>query len=393
MTRASAVAAILIALLLAPMVAESQLPRGRAKYPNSMSTRQIREYVQSATFARTVTVDSSGVGDFATIKAACDYVAGQSGRSEATQWTILVYPGKAGASLSYADMVNYQEDPFTVPSFTSVQGVPSGHNTPVGWTGSPIIQFTGTTGAMLTLNAGSSLTNLAVVYLATPASAVNVVRVATDALAVLTNVSVTVLSTGDTAAAVGIKNDGALYAYETSVSLSGLLASGSRAVWNASATAGGGASIYGGRMIGESPCAGLLVSDGAGSGGLKLYDVRIDSGCTNDIVNSSSTVRMIGTPYLTASGAVSGTLTHGGSTLPTTCAASDVYLDKTTFRVCACTATNTWKCAQTKIVSATAPYACASGVAGDQYYDTTTPTPCWCNGSAWQPVADGGNCS
>lgn len=60
-------------------------------------------------WTRTLIVDQGGLGDYTTIKDACDFVTTQSPMST-LQWTILVMPGV------------YAELPFTIPAYTLVRG-------------------------------------------------------------------------------------------------------------------------------------------------------------------------------------------------------------------------------------------------------------------------------
>lgn len=390
MTRIRAVSALLLALLFSSMAADAQLPRGKAKYPNSMSTRQIAQYLQSAQFARMVTVDSGGSGDYTSIAAALAHVAAQTGRSQFNRWMVMVYPGVTSAS----GLGQYDEAVLSVPSYTTLTGVvaPWGNGGTV--MGVPVVHPTGTSGSLVTVGQNASLQNLMihVTGLTGATVAVEVLGVSGNAVN-FTNVSINASSSlADHQLDLLKVSTGSFVGHNVHLSRSGANTA-TRGVVSAAGNAG--ITLYGGRI--DAGSGSLAAVENLDDTAVSLFGTRLGVSTAQLKRSSTGTIVTQGVSYTTSSGVIDNNPVMGAyaATLPATCSPGAGFVDSTAVapRVCACTATDTWRCAQTKITSATAPYACAAGVAGDEYYDTTTPTPCWCNGSAWQPVADGGNCS
>lgn len=95
-----------------------------------------------ASYTRTITVDSGGLGDYTSVKAAVDFAATQT-RSITEQWLVLVYPG------------TYQEAPLTVPEYVHVQGVGGmGAINDINFSGAPILYPSATSGTFITLAGG-----------------------------------------------------------------------------------------------------------------------------------------------------------------------------------------------------------------------------------------------
>lgn len=101
-------------------------------------------------WTKTVVVDKGGLGDYTTIKDACDYVATQS-PSTSNRWQILVMNGK------------YLESPFTVPTFTTVNGF-----IPTTWGNFESVEInmttTFTSGTGIDMTGTSNLANLTVIW-------------------------------------------------------------------------------------------------------------------------------------------------------------------------------------------------------------------------------------
>src|SRR4030081_2568775 len=94
----------LLLLLCLATICQAQMPRSKRDINN---TSDIREFLRSARFTRTVTVDAGGRGDFRTLAAASSYVAAQSPTAE-KPWTIVVYGGPDN------------QDGVVIPSFVTV---------------------------------------------------------------------------------------------------------------------------------------------------------------------------------------------------------------------------------------------------------------------------------
>lgn len=149
----SSVPIALLFLALASTAAPAQIPRPRTTPYNSKLTSK---FLETARFTRTVTVDSGGAGDFASVKAACDFVAAQPGRSSINRWLIKVYPGTAAPS----GLAAYDEEPFTVPSWSTLAGEADGWNNGAINAGIPRIRVRGAAGQLVTLEAGAATVNV-----------------------------------------------------------------------------------------------------------------------------------------------------------------------------------------------------------------------------------------
>lgn len=339
----SALTVLLVLYVLCVLPAEGQLPRAT---PRPYNTDQISQWLSTARFSRTVTVDASGTGDFSTLPAALTYVAAQM-PNWTTPWIVIVYPGPGGSTNPNIGAPNYSATSLSIPDYTSVQGFAMSHNTPVAWTGTPVVQLTATSGTLVKLGSGSTISNLQLFWFATPTGAVKVLRHTGQYPAIVTNVAIQAVAGSDAFPVDGIVEDaGALYLYGSSVVLDGN-PSGTALVNNTNVT-GLGLSVYGGRFAGSSGCAALAKNTSA-NGSLKIWDARLDPGCTNDLVRASTGPIEIygGTHY----GPASGVITHGnvhvpvGTSLPATCSVGTLFArTNTPAAVCACVAANTWKC-------------------------------------------------
>jgi hypothetical protein len=336
------VLAVLAVLDLGVPAAEAQIPRSS---PRLYNTYQISQWLSSARFSRTVTVDGGGNGDFSSLPAALSYVAAQN-PNWTTPWIVIVYPGPGGSMNPNLAAPNYTATSLTIPDYTSVQGFAVSHNSPVAWTGSPVLQLTATSGALVTLGSGSTISNLQLFWFATPTGAIKILRHTGVYPGVATNVAIQAVAGSDAFPVDGIVEDaGELFLYNSSVVLEGN-PSGTPLVNNNNVTASG-LSVYGGRFAGSGGCA--VLAKNTANGSLRIWDARLDSGCTNDLVQASTGPIAIygGTSY----GPASGVITHGnvhapfGTSPPATCSAGALFVRTNTPAVCACVSVNTWKCA------------------------------------------------
>jgi len=357
---------LVLAVLLVPFFA---CP-GEAQYPkptrNPISSYDIARHLISARFTRVVVVDSSGGGDYKKISEALAYVAtkNSSERNWTSRWTVLVYPGQRGSTDPDAYAYNYSETSLTIPAYTEIMGFGTGHSDPLAWMGgTPVIELRATSGTLVKLGGGSSLTNLHFFWAQTPTAAVKAIDHTTvpdndpknnnvSWHGELTNVSFNLVSLNSTLQVDGItESSGALFVYGGGVMIVGSPAG--RTVVNAGTVAGLGIVLYGGRYAGSSGCAALMVNTAAG--GLKLFaGVRLDPGCTNDLLKTGTGPIEVqgGISY----GLASGTITHGivhvpfGTTNPAACSPGTVFVNTTTGteKICACTAVNTWLCSALK---------------------------------------------
>lgn len=345
---------------------------GEAQYPKPtrkpVSSYDIARHLTSARFTRVVVVDSSGGGDYKKLSDALAFVAtkNSSERNWTSRWTVLLYPGQRGSTDPNAFGYNYSETSLTIPAYTEVMGFGTGHSDTIGWMGgTPVIELRATSGTLVKLGGGSSLTNLQFFWAQTPTAAVKAIDHTTvpdndpanhnvSWFGELTNVSFSLLAQGGGSFPVdGItESSGGMVVHGGGVVITG--STTGRAVVNAGTVAGLGISLYGGRYAGSSAgCAALMANTAAGS--LNLFaGVRIDTGCTNDFVRTGTGPIEIqaGISYARAS----GTITHGivhvpfGTTNPAACSPGTVFVNTTTGteKICACTAVNTWLCSALK---------------------------------------------
>ncbi|HYU35769.1 MAG TPA: hypothetical protein VEW48_26730 [Thermoanaerobaculia bacterium] len=100
----SAVSVLAVLVLLGVLPAEAQIPRGQS----IITTYDIRAWLATGRFSRSVVVDREGHGDFRTVAAAIAYVTSKS-PDELHPWLVIVYGG------------NHEGDPpWSLPSWTSV---------------------------------------------------------------------------------------------------------------------------------------------------------------------------------------------------------------------------------------------------------------------------------
>ena len=340
---------------------------GEAQYPRPphrpISSYDIARHLTTTRFTRIVVVDSSGGGDYKKLSDALAYIAAKdsSQRNWTSRWTVLVYPGQQGSTAPAAVGFNYTETTLTIPAYTEVLGFPTGRNDPISWTGgTPVIELRATSGTLIKLGGGSALTNLQFFWMQTPTAAVTALDHTTvpdndpvnhnvSSLGELTNVSFNLLGINASFPVDGItESSGGLLVHDGGVLISGSTAG--RTVVNAGSNAYQGLSLYGGRYAGAGGCAALIAN--AGASALKLFaGVRIDAGCANDLVRTGAGAIEVhgGITY----GPASGTITHGtvhlpfGTSNPATCSPGAAFVNTTSGaeKICACTATNTWRCA------------------------------------------------
>ncbi|HWM95237.1 MAG TPA: hypothetical protein VN493_31070 [Thermoanaerobaculia bacterium] len=344
-----------VLLVLSP--AAAQYPRP-LRHP--FSSYDLAAHLTSARFTRVVVVDSSGGGDYKKISDALAYVATKksSERNWTTRWTVVVYPGQRGSTDPNVYGYNYSETSLTIPAYTEVMGFATGQSDPIAWMGgTPVIELRATSGTLVKLGGGSSLTNLHFFWAQPPTAAVKGIDHTTvpdndpannnvSWLGQLTNVSFSLVAQNASFPVDGFtESSGGLVVHGGGVMLIGSVAG--RAVVNAGDA---GMSLYGGRYGGSSGCAALMANTAAG--GLRLFaGVRMDADCANDLVRTGAGAIEVqgGVDYRSAS----GTIAHGtahvpyGTALPSACSVGAAFLNTTSGaeKLCACTTANTWRCA------------------------------------------------
>lgn len=371
-----AVAAIL-ALFLLPVAAQAQPRPPAGKYPRSMSTREIRDFIQNAQLPFTLTVCNSSVygGDYKTLGAALAAVPTRfPTRGVNQRVTVLVYA--CDTTDGSTSGVHYEEATLSVPTWTTVQGISAPWHNGNDQTGRAVIQMTGTTGDLVTLGQGASLMNLYIKAKTGQAAtgAVNLVKITSSSTSGLTNIQVVIPSTF-----IGFE----VHAYDVTGSIAGIHLGASSSTANVTGlyfSGSGAGTLYGG-VVSSAAGTGLV---NAGSGTVRLFGTRFSSATAlTDIVGTSGTTEIFGVDYLTESGTVTGKPVRTDSLVlsqATTVSAPAAGVIKigTGLRF---------------TTSASAPYTCDATATGDIYFDTTTPSPCWCSGSAWTPFVIAANCS
>lgn len=306
---------------------------------------------------RTVTVGLTG--KFTTIGAAITYVATQT-RAAGTRWLIDVAPGAAAAGTD--GLSAYVESGVAVPSFTTVQcshrGRPGGATFPGPATS---ISLTGTSGDLVTCGNDCAIQGCAFYYAATPTAGIRIIALKGGGAAYLGDVQVQVKGTvadTNTIDVIALDTGTSGYLFNIIAQRFGL-GSLTRTVVSTSSS---GLSLYGGRF---SPANASQVNlmETTGSGKLKLWWTRTDPGATFDLAGTGGSIETYYSTYETSTGTVDDELIH----------ANVVGMRP----------------------QAAAPYACTAARSGRKYFDSTTPTECFCNGTTttWTPYVALGDCS
>jgi hypothetical protein len=287
--------AFLLLLIITATAAVPQMPRDRRAASGNLY--DIRRTLAKAQFSRLVTVDSGGMGDFKTLSAALNYVAGQEGRTGTNRWLVKVYPGTPISG----GISQYEDQTLTCPTWTTVQGEIGGWTNGSVLGGVPSIRLTGSIGTLVSLGQGCVLVNLDFISNTPTNGAVKFLSV-TGSPALLTNVSVRVtpsVTDANDIDLVSLENGGSLSATSLQVQRGdgntktrGLVANG-----NASAT------LYLGRL--RSGLGSPALIENAGTGQITLNGTRLEGGATFDLKRSGSgAIVTQGVAYTFSSGVI-----------------------------------------------------------------------------------------
>lgn len=326
-------------------ICDPQPPRlrkadGTLKRP---SDREIRALVMSGTVTTLRTVCYRQC-DFITISEALAYVATQE-RSLYRHWTVRVMGGDV--PLGSANSI-YSEVTLSVPSWTTIEGVPS-TSTPGGSalydTPAPLVNLTGTTGTLLTFGEGSGCHG-----------------VKFSAEATLTGNTVMAKSTGnepviiESCAFWGFSETGA-FTYDI------FMADASQTyLLNSTTWRGGGASSTVRNFVNNSGTTNIILGrhvPNPGQGQVKLIEVlggslslnwtRLVTGATTALTVTGGTATNRFSAIPNYSGTVTTDLLYApnGGSLPATCSVGQTFVNTTgaAEKWCSCTATNIWRCA------------------------------------------------
>jgi hypothetical protein len=279
--------------------AEAQLPRpGAAPY----NTTQLRQYVSTAALPWTITVCKGAPygGDYADLSDALAAIPKRFPmRGPMQRVLVLIYPCFASSPTSF----NYEETSLTVPSWTTLQGVPGGASgTNDAQSARVFLRLTGTNttcegcpSALLKLESGVSLLNFYIQSSTPPTGPIRVVE-ATGAVN-LVNVNIQVIGTETHPVDLLYVISGTLLAQDLGLTRNTFSSMSRGLVVTGTASAG----INGGRFFVPS---GVPVEN-LGTGIIRLTGVRIDPSSVVDLKRSGTgTIETFSTDYTTETGGI-----------------------------------------------------------------------------------------
>lgn len=299
---------VLLMILLCAVTASAQTPTRWNNLRESKITRQ-------------VVVDSTAKhGDFADLSDALTWIALVSDTTDTTKlprdqyspWTVVVYPGKQITG----QLAQYQEASLVIPDYVTIRGY-SESRASSQFSAAPVLEMTGTSGALITLGYNTFIVDLDITYKKTPTVLTKLLYASTGAVGVLANVSVYASGNGDSFGLdlLSVAADAVVTLYDTNVTRSGTPATKTRGVFCDSS---GGITIYGGKFDGVSGQLKLLE---AASGVVRLFGVRLGTSPTTQLVASGSgSFETHFTQYATATGTVANEVLR----------ASGLYVDAVT---------------------------------------------------------------
>jgi hypothetical protein len=193
----------LVLSLVSSTPAAAQLPRPQTPPYNTLLLKQ---YVTNAIFPWTVTVCKGAAygGDYPRLSSALQAIPTRFPTRNVTQRVlVLVYPCLVPSLISLPSPIspNYEETTLSVPSWTTIQGVPAGSTSNNDIQAARVLlRLTGTNttcegcpSALLKLDIGVTLINLYIQSLTPPTGPIRVVEV--SSAATLTNVVIQVSGT------------------------------------------------------------------------------------------------------------------------------------------------------------------------------------------------------
>ena len=277
-----------------------------------------------------VTVDADGRGDYTSIKAACDYLAGETAPTDPITGTaltryIFVNPGA------------YYERKFTVPDRVMVQGITQGIARNLNPASLPFVFFKDdSSGDMVTLGSHSSLVNLQLWFLAIQAGSIDnllsgTVRVVyyagagTTSYSELNNVMITIQSTTATTSSAricGVYAEGGANSYLQLSRCHVISKANPGTHMKYIEVNAGTVGVWDSWLNSNKPGLTQDIPTGgeaSGSGELRFYNSFLGSygsdvgGFTNELVQSGSgVVKVRSTPYDNASGTITTITGSGG---------------------------------------------------------------------------------
>jgi hypothetical protein len=333
---------LLLLLLSLPAGASAQIPH--SEHP-LINTVDIRDFLSTAHFSRVVTVDAGGRGNYSKLSKALAYVATQT-RSESQQWTVIVYGG--GSLLGSGSTMNYVETRLVVPSYTTVRGFPgvAPSGILINSTANPTVELTGTSGDLISLDAGSVVSGINFFAFQTLTADTVMAHATGGEIVILENVQLWFnVATGSFAGDIFVCEALRCVLYTTHT-IRGQFGS-SATVRNVVAKSS--LAIYGGRhQPGQGTGQAKLMESAAG-GTIFLFWTRLIPGATVDLTATAGTAEIYFSQLSSYTGTVKGStlFSHNGTANPSTCSPGQFFVNTTGGgeKVCACTVANIWKCA------------------------------------------------
>lgn len=287
-------------LALTVCVTGSLAPGTLAQIPRPQTNplhHELRNYLKTARFTNTIVVDPEGRGDYSDVGDALAFVATQS-RSQSKRWLVLLYPGQqTGASV----LTNLTEERLTIPSWTSLQGMVSITPHLVGST--VTVGLSGTSGDLLTMGEGSSISRVAFLSNSVMTGASALLKVPNGAGVIYVESSAFVFSgiSGDAVPldVVSVQGNAVLHLKDSYLQKFGAATQSRLAVAGDTSQL----ALHGGRYLpgaGQQKCIESL-----GSAVVRLWWARIDAGCITDLANTGGgTFSAFASRYVTQSGPI-----------------------------------------------------------------------------------------
>lgn len=279
--------------------AEAQLPRPAAA---PYSTSQLRQYVSTAAFPWTITVCKGAPygGDYADLSDALAAIPKRfPTRGPMQRVLVLIYPCFAASPTSF----NYEETTLSVPSWTTLQGVPAGASGIIDAQAARVfLRLTGTNtacegcpSALLKLDTGTSLINFYIQSSTPPTGPIRLVEA--NGAVVLTNVVLQLTGTETHPVDLLYVVSGTLVGHNLGLTRNTFSSMSRGLVVTGSASAG----INGGRFFVPS---GIPVEN-LGTSIIRLTNVRIDPSSVVDLKRSGTgTIETFSTDYTTETGGI-----------------------------------------------------------------------------------------
>lgn len=304
------VVAALAAVLAFPCAAQIPRPKPRSdgKRSKILNLVQAQQFMATASFTRTLVVDNGGSGDYLTIHEALAYVTTQT-RDQYNQWTVQIVAGEK----QVGKLGHYVETTLTIPSYTALQGLGRRRASGLAFAGNAILEMTGTSGVLISLDKYSQIQDLDIVLAQVDTTLTGDVKLIAKNVgtggnnsATIANCNISTISLVTAYAVTLVSNDsGTITMYDTSTGCNGSTSTARNIVQN-DASSSNAVNVYGGRHF---ACTGQVkLAENTGAAPLRFYGSRIDARATYDLVKTGAgNVEVHHTEYATASGTITDT--------------------------------------------------------------------------------------